>query len=61
MTSPKTFIEPHREMEKVLGEERVGYLGLSVQGSPEAVCASQCFVGPVRGLMPSLAGAQPSQ
>jgi nitroimidazol reductase NimA-like FMN-containing flavoprotein (pyridoxamine 5'-phosphate oxidase superfamily) len=37
MTSSKIFIESRREMEKVLTEERVGYLGLSVQGLPYVV------------------------
>ena len=37
MTSSTTFIESRRQMEKVLREERVGYLGLSMQGLPYVV------------------------
>lgn len=35
--SPKTFIESREEMEKILREERVGYLGLAAGETPYVV------------------------
>jgi nitroimidazol reductase NimA-like FMN-containing flavoprotein (pyridoxamine 5'-phosphate oxidase superfamily) len=37
MTSAKTFVESRKEMEKILTEEHVGYLGLSKDGMPYVV------------------------
>ncbi len=37
MASPKTSVASHRQMEKVLAEGRVGYLGLSLDGQPYVV------------------------
>jgi nitroimidazol reductase NimA-like FMN-containing flavoprotein (pyridoxamine 5'-phosphate oxidase superfamily) len=34
MSSSKTFVASRREMERVLAEERVGFLGLSLDGQP---------------------------
>jgi nitroimidazol reductase NimA-like FMN-containing flavoprotein (pyridoxamine 5'-phosphate oxidase superfamily) len=45
MTSSRTFIESGREMEKVLTEERVGYLGLSLHGLPYVVPLNYGYVG----------------
>jgi nitroimidazol reductase NimA-like FMN-containing flavoprotein (pyridoxamine 5'-phosphate oxidase superfamily) len=37
MASSKTFVESRKEMEKLLKEEHVGYLGLSKDGMPYVV------------------------
>jgi nitroimidazol reductase NimA-like FMN-containing flavoprotein (pyridoxamine 5'-phosphate oxidase superfamily) len=37
VTSPKTFIESRKEMEKILAEEHAGYLGLSKDGMPYVI------------------------
>jgi nitroimidazol reductase NimA-like FMN-containing flavoprotein (pyridoxamine 5'-phosphate oxidase superfamily) len=37
VASPKTFVESRIEMEKILAEEHVGYLGLSKDGVPYVI------------------------
>ncbi len=43
--SPKNFIESHEEMEKILCEERVGYLGLAVGATPYVVPLNYVYDG----------------
>ncbi len=39
------FIESREEMEKILREEEIGYLGLSMNGKPYVVPLNYCYAG----------------
>jgi len=41
---PRTFIESHEEMERILREETLGYLGLSMDGMPYIVPLNYGYV-----------------
>ena len=44
MQSVKKFIESHDEMERILREETLGYLGLSMNGNPYVVPLNYVYV-----------------
>jgi nitroimidazol reductase NimA-like FMN-containing flavoprotein (pyridoxamine 5'-phosphate oxidase superfamily) len=44
MTSSASFVESPREMERLLTEERIGYLGLSLQEQPYVVPLTYAYV-----------------
>jgi nitroimidazol reductase NimA-like FMN-containing flavoprotein (pyridoxamine 5'-phosphate oxidase superfamily) len=44
MTSSKTFIKSLREMERVLTQEQIGYLGLSLHGQPYVIPLTYGYV-----------------